>query len=73
MVHSKTWVCLLKDEKGRICLGVCLITLFHPRVKQRFSLGVGMETLNYQSLQNMKMMHGLNMEISKDAELVMDP
>ena len=49
-----------------------LITLFHPQIKQRFSLEVGMDPLNYHPLQNMKMVTGHYMEVSKDAEAVMD-
>ena len=49
-----------------------LLTLFHLRIKLRFSLEVTMDSDLLQLLQNMKMMHGLIMEISKDAEAVLD-
>ena len=49
-----------------------LITLFHPQIKQRFSLEVTMDPHLFQSLLNMKMITGHFMEISKDGEVVMD-
>ena len=52
-----------------------MVTLLHPRIKQRFSLGGVFQSPQpqlLQSLPNMKMMNGHFMEISKLAEAVMD-
>ena len=48
-----------------------LNTLLRPRIKLLFLLEVAMDPHILQSLQNMKMI-GLFMEISKDAERVID-
>ena len=47
-------------------------TLLHPPIKLRFSLEVTVDPHFLQSLQNMKIMGGLFMEISKKADGFMD-
>ena len=51
-------------------------TLLRPPIKLPFLLEVALDTHSpwslLQSLQNMKIMSGLFMEISKEAEMVMD-
>ena len=56
-----------------LTLGAILVTLFHPRIKLRFLLEVKMvPQVLCQSLQNMTTMGGLFMEISKNADVLMD-